>query len=57
MPRRVCDACGKEKEVRGGKVCANGHFVCAECIYGKGVLQQLFGATLKSCPICGKPLR
>jgi hypothetical protein len=25
MPKRKCAACGKEKEVRGGKVCSNGH--------------------------------
>jgi hypothetical protein len=25
MPKRKCDACGKEKDVRGGKVCSNGH--------------------------------
>jgi len=52
MPKRKCDVCGKEKEVRGGKVCSNGHFICAGCVYG-GIL----GPTRTSCPLCGKPLR
>ncbi len=56
MPKRKCDSCGKEKEVKGGKVCANGHFICSECVYGSGVLQVLFGTTQKSCPLCGKRL-
>ncbi|GEM_PF-767070 len=57
MPKRKCDACGKEKDVYGGKVCPNTHFICAECVYGSGVLRQLFGPTLTSCPLCGKPLQ
>lgn len=28
MPKRRCDACGKEKDVSGGKTCENGHFIC-----------------------------
>ena len=50
MSRRKCDACGKDKEVRGGKVCSNGHFICSSCI-GSGFLG---GRT--TCPLCGKPL-
>jgi len=52
MPKRKCDACGKEKDVRGGKVCSNGHFICAGCIYG-----GFFGPTRTTCPLCGKPLK
>ena len=52
MPRRICDSCGKEKDVRGGKTCSNGHFICADCVYG-GIL----GPTKTTCPLCGKPLR
>jgi len=26
MSKRKCDACGKEKDVKGGKTCENGHF-------------------------------
>jgi len=46
MPRRTCDACGKEKDVYGGKVCEKGHFICSSCAYGRS-----------TCPLCGKPLR
>ena len=52
MPKRKCDACGKEKDVHGGKVCSNGHFICAGCIYG-----GFFGPTRTTCPLCGKPLK
>jgi len=51
MPRRICDACGKEREVRGGKVCSKGHFICSSCIGG-----GLFGGRT-TCPLCGKLLR
>ena len=51
MGRRVCDNCGKEKDVSGGKTCPNGHFICRECvIWG-------FGPSLRTCPLCRKPLR
>ena len=53
MPRRICDSCGKEKDVKGGKVCANGHFMCVHCVYGGG----FFGSTRTSCPLCGELLR
>lgn len=51
MGRRVCDNCGKEKEVSGGKVCTNGHFICWSCAVGG------FGPSLRTCPLCGEPLR
>ncbi len=25
---RICDACGQKKELRGGKTCERGRFVC-----------------------------
>lgn len=52
MSKRKCDACGKEKDVRGGKVCSNGHFICTSCIYG-----GFFGPTRTTCPLCGKSLK
>jgi len=52
MPRRKCDACGKEKDVSGGKTCENGHFICADCVYDAG----FFGPTRTTCPLCGKRL-
>src|SRR4051812_29329998 len=33
MSQRVCDECGKTKEVSGGKTCENGHFVCKDCLW------------------------
>jgi len=33
MPRRTCDACGKEKDVSGGKTCERGHFICKDCVW------------------------
>lgn len=28
MPRRICNAYGKEKDVR--EICSNGHFICKD---------------------------
>lgn len=52
MAKRICDSCGKEKDVSGGKTCENSHFICSSCIYG-----GFFGSTKSSCPLCRKPLR
>ena len=30
-----CDNDGKMRDVSGGKVCENGHFICNYCNYGK----------------------
>lgn len=46
MAKRECDCCGHEKDVWGGKVCENGHFICSSCAYGRS-----------TCPLCGKRLR
>jgi len=54
MSRRVCDACGKTKELKDGVTCANGHFVCSNCKYIKGFL---FDSKRTQCPLCKKPLR
>jgi len=27
MPKRTCDSCGKQKDVKGGKVCEKGRFM------------------------------
>ena len=43
---RKCDACGKEKDIYKGKICANGHFICERCSAGKW-----------TCPLCGKKLK
>jgi hypothetical protein len=51
MSKRICDKCGKEKEVPGGKTCINGHFICSSCV------SDFFGWSLKTCPLCGKSLR
>lgn len=42
---RVCSACGKDKDVSGGKICEKGHFVCKSCAYDR-----------RYCPICDKKL-
>jgi len=49
MPKRICAACGEEKDVYGGKICTKNenHFVCKECYYRYG----------NKCPVCGAPLR
>ena len=51
MATRVCDVCGKKKDLSGGKTCEKGHFVCSSC---KNL--GMFSVRTK-CPICDKPLR
>jgi hypothetical protein len=52
MSHRICDACGKDRAVSGGKCCEKGHFFCKPCLYGGIVL-----ITEKAlCPICKMPL-
>lgn len=50
MSKRSCASCGKEKELKGGRVCEKGHFVCRECVY-KGS-DFLFTHEKSKCPIC-----
>lgn len=54
MSKRICDACGEEKDVEGGKTCEKGHYICKSCSHNHG----LFGPSSKTaCPLCKKPLR
>ena len=50
MATRVCDACGKKKELSGGKTCEKGHFICSSCC------NMGWGSIRKQCPLCKKPL-
>jgi hypothetical protein len=52
MPERVCDSCGKKKQVSGGKTCEKGHFICGSCVSG-----GFFSGPRTQCPLCRKPLR
>ena len=52
MATRICDVCGKKKDLSGGKTCEKGHFVCAGCKY-----MGPFSGNRTQCPICKKPLR
>ncbi len=52
MPKRICDVCGKEKEVSWGKTCEKGHFVCASCAdFG------FLAGKRTQCPICKTTLK
>ena len=54
MAKRVCDKCGQNKDVSGGKTCERGHFICKKCVWETaGVLS----GPRKQCPLCKKPLR
>jgi hypothetical protein len=55
VPRRICDSCGEEKDVAGGKTCENGHFICKSCVWSAPAL--LGPGERKQCPLCDKPLR
>jgi C4-type Zn-finger protein len=46
MGSRVCDNCGKTKDVSGGKSCSKGHFICHSC-----------SSSHIHCPLCGHTLR
>lgn len=55
MSKRICDSCGKKKNVKGGKTCTNGHFICKKCVYE--TQGAIFGGPRKQCPLCKKPLK
>ena len=50
IPKRVCAVDGELKEVRGGRECENGHFVCASHM-------KLGFSHRTQCPLCKKRLR
>jgi len=52
MAKRICDICGKNKDMESGKTCENGHFVCRGC-RKIGV----FDSGITKCPICKTKLR
>jgi len=52
VPKRKCDACGENKDVKGGKVCEKGHFICMKCVWAG----QWLGPR-KICPLDKKPLK
>jgi len=39
---RICDKCGRNKDVCGGKTCSKGHFICNDC-----------AGSYAHCPLCG----
>lgn len=53
MAKRICDVCGKDKDVSGGKTCEKGHFVCKDDVYSGVIIIS----ERAHCPICKKPLR
>ena len=52
MAERICDSCGKKKQLEGGKTCEKGHFVCYSC-RNVGV----FSSGRATCPICKTKLK
>jgi len=47
MSERICDACGKKKQVSGAKTCEKGHFICSGC----------HDNWRDTCPLCKKKLK
>jgi hypothetical protein len=47
MPKRLCDVCGKDKDVAGGKTCQKGHFICKTCVYSGVIIIS----EKKYCPL------
>ena len=54
MSQRTCDSCGEPKDLRGGKTCESGHFVCKDCVWKPA---GFFSGPMKYCPLCEKPIR
>ncbi len=55
MAKRVCDKCGKNKDVSGGKTCERGHFICKKCVWADSGI--LISREKKTCPLCKKSLK
>jgi len=53
MAERLCDVCGKKKNMEGGKTCQKSHFICKDCVYSGVILIS----EKKYCPIDKTPLR
>ncbi len=53
MPKRACAVDGKEKDIKGGMICENDHFICKEHLYSGVILIS----KREYCPLCKKPLR
>lgn len=49
MAKRVCAECGEDKDIKGGKICEKGHFLCKACA-SKGWSPR------KNCPVCDTKL-
>ena len=49
MPKRSCAACGKEKDIEGGRICESGHFICKACVWETA---GVFSNERKICPVC-----
>jgi hypothetical protein len=54
MAERVCDVCGKKKDLKQGRTCETGHFVCAGCKWISGFF---LARERRVCPVCEKRLR
>ncbi len=54
MGQRTCDNCGEAKDLKDGKTCENGHFVCKHCVWKSA---GFFSGPMKYCPLCEKALR
>lgn len=56
MSQRVCDKDGKLRDLKGGKTCEKGHFICKACVWSQA---GFFSGPMKYCPICTttRPLR
>lgn len=52
MAKAVCCMCGKDKDMRGGKICEKGHFVCVDHIHS-----WMPGPSRKKCPLDGTNLK
>jgi len=52
--KRICDACGENKDIHDGKTCESGHFICKSCKWISGLIGR---DIRKKCPVCDEPLR
>jgi hypothetical protein len=50
--KHYCIVCKKDRDMKNGKFCDKGHFICVKHIY-----TGLPGGGLKSCPVDGTKLK